>query len=116
MRNTSQTSDQIRDDLVNALQLDLVGPTPEDAEHQEEIIPQAPSVWYLSGFLVPYEASPADRCDEKVDDELDQLGKISPGDDEKAPESASARKVLFPSSMGISFLANKAETCLKCFC
>jgi hypothetical protein len=113
MSNTSQTSDQIRDDLVNALQLDLVGPTPEDAEHQEETIPQAPSLWYLSGFLVPYEASPADRCDEKVDDELDQLGQISPGDDEKAPESASARKVLFPSSMGISFLANKAETCLN---
>lgn len=38
-----------RSHLIEALQLDLVGPTPDDIDLAEEIIDQAPSKWYLTG-------------------------------------------------------------------
>ncbi len=99
------TPADVRKKLVEALQLDLVGPTLEDILHAEEIIPQAPSLWYLTGFLVPYEASLTQRSDELGNDELDQVSLTSGGDDETVPEqAASARKALLPSSMGLSFL------------
>jgi hypothetical protein len=44
---------EVRTHLLDALQLDLVGPAPDDLAHAEEIIPQPPSKWYLTGFLVP---------------------------------------------------------------
>lgn len=99
-----ETSAEVRSQLIEALQLDLVGPHSEDTLHQEEVISQAPSKWYLTGFLVPYEADLNQRSDDTADDELDELGRVSPGDDENTPEAASARKALFPSSMGLSFL------------
>jgi len=101
---TQTTSADIRQHLIDALQLDLIGPTPDDLDHAEEELPQAPSKWYLSGFLVPYEADITQRVDDAADDELDQLGKKAAGDDESTPEVASARKAFFPSSMGLSFL------------
>ena len=51
------TPAEVRSSLIDALQVDLVGPTPNDIAHVDEIIDQAPSKWYLTGFLVPYEAS-----------------------------------------------------------
>lgn len=99
-------SAEVRKKLVEALQLDLIGPTPEDSKHDQEILPQSPSFWYLTGFLVPYEASAKDRGDDTSDDILDQVDKVKTGDDENTPESGSARKVLFPSSMGLSFLVS----------
>lgn len=107
------TPAEVRQQLVEALQLDLVGPTPEDALHAEETIPQAPSLWYLTGFLVPYEASLSQRSDDTADDELDEVSRMAAGDDETTPEAASARKALFPSSMGLSFLVPKETTALN---
>jgi hypothetical protein len=52
-------SAQIRTVLVESLHLDLIGPTPDDPTYTNELLPQAPSKWYLSGFLVPFGA-PAD--------------------------------------------------------
>jgi hypothetical protein len=104
---------EVREQLVEALQLDLVGPTPEDALHAEETIPQAPSLWYLTGFLVPYEASLSQRSDDTGDDDLDEVSRMAAGDDETTPEAASARKALFPSSMGLSFLIPKETTTLN---
>ncbi len=47
----------VRRDLVDALRLDLVGPRKGSAL-ENEVLPQAPSRWsYLTGFLVPLEAS-----------------------------------------------------------
>jgi hypothetical protein len=100
-----ETSAAVRASLIDALRLDLIGPTPDDATHAAETIPQAPSRWYLSGFLVPYEGKLSDRSDPDSDDSFDpQITKPSNGDDEKAPEAASARKGHFPSSLGLSFL------------
>lgn len=47
------TSAQIRQQLVEALQLDLIGPTTEHRGRLEERLPQPPSIWYITGFLVP---------------------------------------------------------------
>jgi hypothetical protein len=104
------TSAEVRTRLIEALQLDLVGPTADDIDHAEEILPQAPSLWYLTGFLVPYEASFQQRSDDTGDDELDQLSRTGTGDDEAVPEAASARKAFFPSSMGLSFLVPQNTT------
>ncbi|MGC1308811.1 MAG: hypothetical protein WA885_16415 [Phormidesmis sp.] len=100
-----ETSADVRASLIDALRLDLIGPSPDDTTHAHETIPQAPSRWYLSGFLVPYEAKLSDRSDPDSNDSFDpQITKPTSGDDEKAPEAASARKGHFPSSMGLSFL------------
>lgn len=101
----SVTSADVRQELMHALRLDLIGPDAEASEdYQEEVLTQAPSKWYLSGFLVPYEASVSDRSDPFKDDEIDEVSRQSPGDDENTPEAASARKALFPSSLGLSLL------------
>ena len=91
------TSAEVRDELVKALRLDLIGPNPHDP-YQDEILPLAPSKWYLTGFLVPYEADLKDRSDDNSNDELDGLSQNSSSDDNSAPERASARKGYFPSS------------------
>ncbi|MCP3993781.1 MAG: helicase, partial [bacterium] len=101
------TSAQVRTQLIDALRLDLVGPCPAEpghARYRDEILPIAPSKWYLTGFLVPYEAPVEQRSDDDGDDSLDQAGRPVEGDDDNAPEQTSARKAFFPSSMGLSVL------------
>lgn len=104
---TATTPADIRRCLIDALQIDLVGPKPSDFERVEEILYQPPSMWYLTGFLVPYEASIEQRSDDAGDEELDRASGSGVGDDENTPEAASARKAFFPSSMGLSFLVNR---------
>jgi len=103
-RRHVQAPAQVRDQLASALALDLVGPAPDDAAHAEEVLPTAPSVWYLTGFLVPFEAPPGEREGDDADGELDGIDKARGGDDESAPEATAARKGLFPSSIGLSLL------------
>ena len=84
----------VRSRLLDTLRLDLIGPRPEDPSHdayREEILPVAPSRWYLTGFLVPYEASPEQRSDDDGDDTLDQAERPEEGDDDNAPETTSGR-------------------------
>lgn len=107
------TSAEIRTKLVDALQLDLVGPTPDDGEHAHEVLIQAPSKWYLCGFLAPFGAAIDLKSDETVDEELDQQAGNSASEDAAVPEAAAARKVPFPSSMGLSFLVSEQVTELK---
>jgi hypothetical protein len=90
-------SEQVRQQLVDALQLDLVGPEDESVER----LSSRPSSWYLTGFLVPYEAPPADAT---ASEQVDMATTGSGGDDDAAPERASPRRVPFPSSMGMSVL------------
>ena len=95
---------EVRALMVEALRLDLVGPRTAhapDAQYAEEVLPVAPSKWYLAGFLVPYEAPASQREDDDGDDQLDQPGRPVEADDDSAPEAASARKAFFPSSMGL---------------
>ncbi len=114
MTHRHTTPAQVRSQLIDALRLDLVGPRPGYPPHEgyaEERLPVSPSKWYLTGFLVPYEAPVEHRADDDSDDTLDQAGRPTEADDDDTPERASARKAFFPSSMGLSVLV--AERCAQ---
>lgn len=103
------TPAHVRADLIRALRIDLIGPTePDDAQYHDEVLSQAPSRWYLAGFLAPYEASYELRSDETATEGVD-VAQVGNGDDNGEPDGASARKVFFPSSIGLSFLV--PDTC-----
>ncbi|NJL84144.1 MAG: hypothetical protein HC890_16715 [Chloroflexaceae bacterium] len=108
----STTSAQIREELIEALHLDLIGPSPDDSLHADEKLDREPSRWYLCGFLVPYEAKPSDRADSTADDEFNAPNQDK-SDDDPVPETTSARKACFPSSMGLSFLITSNTTQLQ---
>ena len=59
--------------LVDALRIDLIGPRLEDTHLQEERLPQAPSRWYLTGFLVPTSAPPEQKAQD-TEEEMDCTG------------------------------------------
>ncbi len=90
----------IRDRLVEVLRQDLVGPA-----YPEEVLEESPSRFYLTGFLVPFEGGDEDRLDPDSDDEMDVVGDKDDGEaDSTIQDKASARKVFFPASLGISVL------------
>ena len=110
-RNSGPPSNsiEVRDRLVEALKLDLVGPW---AGHElaEERLPGwvRPSNWYLTGFLIPSD-TPADQKDDDDDDD-DFGGEVAEEaglPEESSEERKAAKKGYFPSSMGLSFLASK---------
>jgi hypothetical protein len=94
---------EVRSRLVKALQLDLIGPGPGDAL-ESELLRQAPSRWYLTGFLVPLGASDSQRVDETVTEEVDAAGESGGIDDERPPETPAARRAFLPSSIGMSVM------------
>src|SRR5215813_14128730 len=100
----------IRQQLVDALRLDLIGPGEVLGAEQRvlgdahEILPQRPSTWYLTGFLVPLEAGPEQKTDAQGTDELDDVSDDRGLDDAAAPEPAAARVRHLPSSIGASML------------
>lgn len=102
-------SAEVRSELVRALELDLVGP---DTGHplEREVLPFAPARWYLTGFLVPTHSRAAD---ETAAEEIDAAVERGGGDDEAPPEPRSARRVFFPSSMGLSVLVDADTTSLS---
>ncbi|AFY62377.1 DISARM system helicase DrmA [Synechococcus sp. PCC 6312] len=106
------TSAEIRATLVDALNIDLVGPAPNDTKHANEVLTQAPSKWYLTGFLAPYGAPPDIRSDDDADDNIpEEVTQSDSSEDSSNPEKPAARKALFPSSMGLSVLvSSKTET------
>jgi len=101
------TPQDVRTQLIDALELDLIGPRAGHAPHAryvQEVLPIAPSKWYLTGFLVPYEAPASQRADDDGDEQVDEVGSRVSADDDSPPEAASARRAFFPSSMGLSVL------------
>ena len=100
---------QVRAGLVDALQLDLIGPTAV-LGNLEEVLPQLPSRWYLTGFLVPTDTKEAHRVDPASDDDMDQAAEPAGIDDDDAPDKSAARKSYYPSSMGASMLVAPEET------
>ena len=98
------TSPEVRDRLTEALLLDLVGPPPGH-RLADEMLPQRwrPSVWYLTGFLIPSGTPPEDAADLDEDDDLDEAP--APGlSEESGEDRRAAKKSFFPSSMGLSFM------------
>jgi len=110
---------EIRGQLVDALRLDLVGPGEVLGPDNQvlgvaaEILPQRPSTWYLTGFLVPLEAGEEQKTDEQAADELDTVAESNGADDAVAPEPAAARVRYLPSSIGTSFLVPQDVQVLK---
>ena len=104
---------EARDRLVKALRLDLIGPRPCDEVLQHERLPHAPSRWYLTGFLAPTGAADAQRAQD-AEEELDEPSEPTQGgDDAGAPERGSGKRVMLPSSMGLSALADAAARRLR---
>src|SRR5205823_3925461 len=107
------TSADVRSFLTHALRLDLIGPKPEEPQ-ASEVLPIAPSRWYLTGFLVPWNAPAQQKRDDN-----DTQGELEYGDasaaadeDNTPPEPRAARRSHFPSSMGLSVLLPPDTTIL----
>ena len=99
------TSPEVRDRLTEALLLDLVGPPPGHRLADEMLLQRwRPSVWYLTGFLVPSGAPPEDAADLDEDDDLDETPASQGLSEESSEDRRAAKKGFFPSSMGLSFL------------
>ena len=101
--SVTSSSETVRRALVEALELDLVGPG-NDHVFARELLPEPPSRWYLTGFLVPSDAPVAQRTDPTADEGLDAGADEGGLDDAQAPDSAPARRSILPSSMGLSVL------------
>ena len=104
-------SAQIREQLVNVLKLELVGPSPGDSR-ESEVLDRAPAREYLTGFLIPFEppsghVKPEVGADEIAGEQIDLFGNKAATDDDQTPEGGSARRAWFPSSIGISVLIPK---------
>ena len=107
---TVNDSASVRDYLIEALRLDLIGPRTGDEALQYERLPSAPSRWYLTGFLAPTGAPDAQRAQD-AEEELDEPSEPTQGgDDASAPERGSGKRVFLPSSMGLSLLADASAT------
>src|SRR3954447_13341788 len=96
----------VRAQLVQTLGLDLVGPD-RDSDLLNEVLPQAPSRWYLTGFLVPTDADEQQKADEASVEGVDEVSDAGGADDAATPEPAAARRAVFPSSLGLSLLVPK---------
>jgi len=98
---------EVRKELVDALRLDLIGPcATRNLGTADEVLAQAPSRWYLTGFLVPLDAGDEQRAEVEATDELDALDEAGGTDDAGTPEPASARQRYLPSSIGMSLLVS----------
>jgi hypothetical protein len=97
----------VRAELVEALRLDLIGPS-NDHAFVNELLPEAPSRWYLTGYLVPKDAPEEQRADETSTEEIDSADDSAATDDAAPPDRAAARRGMLPSSIGISVLVATA--------
>jgi Helicase conserved C-terminal domain len=101
---TSQlTPVEIRRQLVETLELDLIGPWPGHELEQEMLHRRnRPSNWYLTGFLIPVATEEGQAADDEADDDFDAVDEGS--GDETAEDRVAAKKAYFPSSIGLSAL------------
>ncbi len=94
----------VRKRLVAALEADLVGPFVPDDHPQggQEVLPLAPSRWYLTGFLAPQGGRVPDADDRDSTDDVLAAGSESQAEDAGTEEPEPKRTVRFPASMGLS--------------
>ena len=96
---------EVREYLVEALRLDLVGPGGGDELAEEQLWGWVrPSNWYLTGFLVPSGTPFEMRSDADEDDPLDETPAAAGLAEESSEERTSSKRGFFPSSIGLSFL------------
>ena len=102
----------VRDRLIHALRLDLVGPDPldpRDTSLANEVLEVPPTHWYLTGFLVP-SGVVAELFKDPTSTEQINSGANSAeeGEDDDGP----ARRPVFPSSLGVTVLVPPDATTL----
>ncbi len=103
------TSLEVRERLIEALRLDLVGPWAGHAFVAERLPGWVrPSNWYLTGFLIPSDMPAEKSADADEDDDFEVVPETAGLAEESSEERKSAKKGYFPSSMGLSFLVAKA--------
>ena len=93
------TSHDVRHKLTHALGLDLIGPA-HDSELLAEILPQSPSRWYLTGFLVPIDADEDQKTDATSDEEVDSADDKNGTDDAVVPVVGEAAATNLPPATG----------------
>lgn len=100
-------SGQVRDSLVDALELDLIGPTQAGLANANlrEVLDEAPSRFYLTGFLAP-KGAPQKQVHVDDNDEMDGGASSSVGRDDAAGSDrpAAAPPKYLPSSIGLTVL------------
>jgi hypothetical protein len=103
------TSESVRKKIVEALRLDLVGP---DNSHSfaTELLPDLPSKWYLTGYLIPTDA-PEEQREDATSPEQIENGE-SEANDTSTPDRAASKNYL-PSSMGLTVLVPADSTSLE---
>ena len=107
-------SAEIRERLATELRLDLIGPGHTDTALVNEILPDPPSRWYLTGFLVPVD-TPAPRRARDPQEEMD-TAEQGGADDDATPERSAANPRYLPSSMGLSLLVEPNAQALRVAC
>ena len=80
---------------------------------EREHLPQTPSRWYLTGFLVPTDAPEEQRAQDSEEEFDDGIEPFQGGDDSATPERGTSKRVLLPSSIGLSLLVEEATTKLR---
>lgn len=99
------TSLEVRERLVEALKLDLVGPGAGHELAEERLRGwERPSNWYLTGFLIPSGTPPEKAGDVDEDDDFGEVPELAGLGEENTEDQRAAKKGFFPSSMGLSFL------------
>ena len=99
---------EVRERLVEALKLDLVGPWAGHPFAEEKLRGwERPSKWYLTGFLIPSGTPPEESSDTDEQDDLDGVSESAGSVEESADERKAAKKGFFPSSIGLSFLVSR---------
>ena len=89
--STATTPIEVRENLLDALQVDLIGPSGPLGDPRE-VLPQAPSRWYLTGFLVPTDADEDQRYDPNNNDEVGQAPAEATVDENQTPEQATNKR------------------------
>jgi hypothetical protein len=108
------SSAEIRERLATELRLDLIGPCHSDTTLVNEVLPDPPSRWYLTGFLVPVD-TPSRRKARDPQEEMDTAEQGGADDDQTPERSASSPRHL-PSSMGLSLLVEPDVRTLRVTC
>jgi hypothetical protein len=96
-QHSLMTSADVRARLTHSLRLDLIGPAAAEPQ-AAEVLNRAPTRWYLSGFLAPWNAPAAQKEDEEGQEEIEglQAGESGDADDDHAREGQAARRGRFP--------------------
>ena len=97
-------SEEIREQMLRALEADLIGPFDLDNFTAPEVLELPPSRWYLTGFLVPDQGrdDEEDPTDEEEMGAGNDVGEFDEPNNGIEPEPK--QKKYLPASMGLSVL------------